>query len=394
MSNLDSLIELFIDGRYGVGDLEAFLDILSNIRLKYRRFSEVIRDKIYRLYNSEKFTYRLLELALTHNELYRVLVKYKKTTLQLSLLRKAYAITGLVNNEYTISCSDLLQVLVKPHKLISLYNPLIITYINKYCSREYLSLINALKKKTPVYEANPSYLNTILFRDFYIYSILLYDKISIHKLYMDLGEYVEKIIGNNSIDLNELVLIINSYNRVLSSVIQLIRLSSKMLDEYKEIDNEFSIKGYETRYVREVVEWYLKSILRLLNTILTTSINTFISLTGVSKENISDTILSAYKTYTSSNEIVEKTGYTILKLLLEISLYNEYSYYVEKHDLELGVLINDFINTLKTVIIDSIKHSSEAYKRILLLEGEPYDTLRKRLLERRDLGDIHWLMEK
>jgi hypothetical protein len=372
------------------------MELLNKVLIERKTYPSSIVNALRRLYNSEEFNRRLLVIALEQPvDLYTLLLRYKGVTASLSILRKISSIIGLATNKLTITCDRLLQVLVKPHKLITLYNVLSLAYIHKFCPDKFqFTIIRAVKDKTPLYEANPSYLNVIVYRDLYIYSSILADKGIASILFRSIGSDVERLFEGSRLEDVERNIIVDSYNRVLSSTIQLLRISSKGLHEWNELMERVRREGYRTKYVERAISWYMDSISRLIEIVFRTILNTAISLTGAINSDISESTLRSNRVNSSDPSIIRRSGYSILKLLLESSLYSDYSSYIEESNIEYGVILSSYMGRLKEILLKSVKNMGEEYRRLFINEGEPIDTLRRRLAERSDLGEISWILER
>ncbi len=396
MTSMRGFVEPLIDGRFNTYDLEVFLEVLNKTLIQYRSYPRGIVSEIQKLYGSEEFNKRLLEILFTDTgNVNTILLRYKRVALSLSLLRKALAVIGLINNSMSISCDQLIPVLVKPHKMITLYNVLALSYIHRFChDKLYFTIIRAVKEKTPLYEANPTYLNVILFRDLYIYASILYKHELANILYGSITSDIDKYFTDRVFDPTERSIIVDSYNRVLASTLQLLRISGRSLYEWSSVKDRIGGEGYKTKYVARAVEWYIEAVNKLIATIYRTVLNTAVSLTGAINEDIANTILKGVEYNISDESIAIKTAYSTLKLLLETSLYMENAGYIEEYDKEYAPHLTSYVEKLKKILVEAIKSIGDTYRRILSVEGEPIDTLRKRLSSRTDLGEISWTLEK
>ncbi len=395
---MPSLFETdYMKGKYNVNDLAL---IFRNIR-----HGNISTYEVKHIINTPEFSRRLLELSLKYpRELYEV-YRYNTDLIQkYPLFIKSFTITAMGTG---IRLSDeflrnlLLKTLVSPHHFISLYNPLVLTYVAiNYSTLFKTTIFNPLIEKVNIYEANPNTYKILLYRDVLILiGILSYYTDTIPLLYQEFEhswiiDYIEsrnvKILNSTKIKVFE------SYIRVLKGLMETIRCIISSFEKIEDFETRIE-ECHSEKIVYEILKLYVDLIWKSSIKNLEILKKYLIGLMGLSYDELFSTIKIILNKILCESINSEKSIYSVFAFLLETSLFDEtisetisrmkYSN-INVEDYEV---IIKYIDKMNDTIISSIKKRFTNPLIKINIDKEPYRTLMKRIKERINHRYLSWI---
>jgi len=393
--SLEELLSALQSGGFDYSTLNAFLSIASTALSEPRAAGFVEAAT-----GSEGFATRLLELVFTDPvQAYSTLAFWKNVVVSLrGVLLKAYVASALLSgNEALVPYAALLQSMLQPHPLISLYNPLAILYIayRKPALFE-KDVAVAVKWRAVVYEALPNTVNTIVFRD-YLLAVKLGDSIVCATLYNPYGAKqcsVLKSFAEASITTEHEVAAMTAYARVLKGVLETLRSGFKALNRYSEVLSWVSGRAHDLGLVK-AVERFLELSRSKLYSSLEGLIAILDALTGFGRRAVEESIAESLSRVWSAGGIAaltESCAYSLALLYAEIAMFKSAvsSGVPEpfKSALEARVRVLDGIAaSVEKVLVES----REVLAKLLSRQVQPYTSLKSKLKALRERGLLDWL---
>jgi len=382
-------------GRFDYSSLNAFLSIASSVLSEPR-----VVGFIEATTSSEGFAARLLELVFTDPvQSYSTLAFWKNVVVSLrGILLKAYVASALLSgNEALVPYTVLLQSMLQPHPLISLYNPLVILYI-AYRKPDLFEkdIAVAVKWRAVVYEALPNTVNTIVFRD-YLLAVKLGDTGICTTLYNPYGAKQCSVLKNcaeASMTGEREVEAVTAYARVLKGVIEALRSGFKALNRYNEVLRGISGRARDLALIK-AVERFLELSQSKLYSGLEGLIAILDALTGLGRRSVEESIAESLSRMWRAGGIAaltENCAYSLALLYAEIALF--------KSAVSGGVpepfkrVLEDRVRVLDGIaasVEKMLAENREVLAKLLSEQAQPYTSLKSRLRALRERGLLNWL---
>ncbi len=395
---MSSLFETdYMKGKYNVNDLAL---LFRNIR-----HGNISIYDVKHIISTPEFSKRLLEISLRYpRELYD-LYRYNIDLIQkYPLFIKSFTITAMgagirLSDEFVRNL--LLKTLISPHHFISLYNPLVLTYIAiNYSTLFKRTVLNPLIEKLVIYEANPNTYKILLYRDVLIViGILSYYIDVIPLLYQEFEhswiiDYIEsknvRILDTTKIKVFE------SYIRVLKGLMETIRYTISSLEKIEDFETRIE-ECHSEKIVYEILKLYVDLIWKSSIKNLEMLKKYLIGLIGLSYYELFSTIKTILNKILSESINGEKSIYNVFAFLLETSLFDETisenisskkysSISIEDYD-----VIIKYIDEINDTITSSMKKRFTNPLIKIYIDKEPYRTLVKRIKERINHRYLSWI---
>ena len=395
---MSSLFETdYMKGKYNVNDLALMFRNIKHGNISIYDVKHII--------STPEFSKRLLEISLRYpRELYE-LYRYNIDLIQkYPLFIKSFTITAMgagikLSDEFVRNL--LLKTLISPHHFISLYNPLVLTYIAINHSTLFKrTVLNPLIEKLVIYEANPNTYKILLYRDVLIViGILSYYIDVIPLLYQEFEhswiiDYIEsknvRILDTTKIKVFE------SYIRVLKGLMETIRYTISSLEKIEDFETRIE-ECHSEKIVYEILKLYVDLIWKSSIKNLEILKKYLIGLIGLSYDELFSTIKTILNKILSESINGEKSIYNVFAFLLETSLFDETisetisrkkysSISIEDYD-----VIIKYIDEINEVIISRMKERFTNPLIKINIDKEPYRTLVKRIKERINHRYLSWI---
>ncbi len=385
------------NGYYSLNDLVNYLNYLYSI---YRRYGlSSAKKRVETVFSSEEACRELLRISVKESEeMFRSLARYEELIgLIGSILLKSYVLSAIISNgeQYIhINPRYVIGSLTHVHRLISIYNPVTLFYIAYRYPDKYLEyIIKPVHKRTVLYEFNPLIINTVLYRDLVVlYGILRNTDIYNYLLEKYIGEKTELDLKSEQV-YNEYYhsTVINSYFRVVKAVSESIRAIDRGLDKYVIVQKKIRDSLGSTLF-NELFQQYILIYREYLNSIVNYLYNLLDSLISVSNDAVRTAILSSIDEALSINSIVEENIYVLLTFLYEASLFDDYltrtTYSPYNIDLKQ---YREVYGKYVSKIVEVLEHVPGAVENILNNPGEPYVSLKNRIMNRKSHRYLSWI---
>ena len=395
---MPSLFETdYMKGKYNVNDLALMFRNIKHGNISIYDVKHII--------STPEFSKRLLEISLRYpRELYE-LYRYNIDLIQkYPLFIKSFTITAMgagikLSDEFVRNL--LLKTLISPHHFISLYNPLVLTYIAINHSTLFKrTVLNPLIEKLVIYEANPNTYKILLYRDVLIViGILSYYIDVIPLLYQEFEhswiiDYIEsknvRILDTTKIKVFE------SYIRVLKGLMETIRYTISSLEKIEDFETRIE-ECHSEKIVYEILKLYVDLIWKSSIKNLEILKKYLIGLIGLSYDELFSTIKTILNKILSESINGEKSIYNVFAFLLETSLFDETisetisrkkysSISIEDYD-----VIIKYIDEINDTITSSMKKRFTNPLIKINIDKEPYRTLVKRIKERINHRYLSWI---
>ncbi len=389
--------EDFMRGKYSVNDLALLFRSI--------RHGDINPYEVNSLINTPESAKKLLELSLRYPkelyELYRYNIDLigKYPLFIKSLIITAMGVRVRLNDDFVRNV--LLKTLITPHHYISLYNPLILTYmVMNYSALFKRTILNPLIDKVVIYEANPNTYKILLYRDVLItIGILSYYTDIIPILYQEF-EYswiIDYIEARNVKILNTtMTKVFESYIRVLKGVMETIRYILSSLEKIEDFETRIE-ECHSEKIVYEILKLYVDLVWRSSIKNLEVLKKYLIGLLGLNYDELFSTIKYLFNKilYETINE--EKSIYNVLAFLLETSLFDDSIsiFKNEKRYPSINIdnydIIRKYVDEIIDAIIGSLKIRFTNSLNKINIDKEPYRTLVRRIKERINHRYLSWI---
>ncbi len=391
--NVDELYDLINTGRYDLVILREYLELMDkNIPHGFHRVKQLASA-----FNSDKAAERLLNIVFENpNGVYEILSRRKQLIQGLGgVLLKAYIISSLfTGNEALVSSNIVFREILELHPLISMYNPLVLFYVN--IRRPDLfkkAIVKPIYTKLALYEANPHIIKTILFRDFLL-TIGLCRETVFETLYngMNVERYaLVKSYCSQVFDQETSSIAINAYMRVLRSLIEILRYVMISIDRYDKLINRLS-RERRDNILYFILDKYFNSSRDKLALEASSLIKIFDGLVAYGRDNVADAIVKAINSFIEDKKLGIMPLYNALTLYIEIAfLLEDIKYYPHIAD-RIGLTNQaSILRRLLSLIEKSLVKRENDVNDILNNSSEPYITLRRRVLDVVRRGYLEWL---
>ncbi len=387
----------YMKGKYNVNDLAL---MFRNIR-----HGDISIYDVKHIISTPKFSKRLLELSLKYpRELYE-LYRYNIDLIQkYPLFIKSFTITTMgagirLSDEFLRNL--LLKTLILPHHFISLYNPLVLTYIAiNHGTLFKRTVLNPLIEKLIIYEANPNTYKILLYRDVLIViGILSYYTNTIPLLYQEFEhswiiDYIEsrnvKILNTTKNKVFE------SYIRVLKGLMETMRYTISSLEKIEDFETRIE-ECHSEKIVYEILKLYVDLIWKSSVKNLEVLKKYLIGLIGLSYDELFSTIKTILNKILIESINGEKSIYNVFAFLLETSLFDETITEIISRKKYSNTSIEDYdviikyIDEINDTIISSMKKRFTNPLIKINIDKEPYRTLVKRIKERINHRYLSWI---
>ncbi|RLG89081.1 MAG: hypothetical protein DRO16_04515, partial [Thermoprotei archaeon] len=305
----------YTKGKYNVNDLAL---MFRNIR-----HGNISIHDVKHIISTPEFSKRLLELSLRYpRELYE-LYRYNMDLIQkYPLFIKSFIITAMgaeirLSDEFIRNL--LLRTLISPHHFISLYNPLVLTYIALNHSTLFKKTVfNPLIEKLVIYEANPNTYRILLYRDVLIViGMLSYYTDVIPLLYQEFEHsWVIDYIENKNVKILDTtkIKVFESYIRVLKGLMETIRYTISSLEKIEDFETRIE-ECHSEKIVYEILKLYIDLIWKSSIKNLEVLKKYLIGLIGLSYDELFSTIKTILSKILAESINDEKSIYNLLVYL-------------------------------------------------------------------------------
>lgn len=393
---IDELNELIKAGNYDLITLKEYLDILDN-KLKY---GTSIVKRLASVFNKAEACERLLSIVFEKPHIaYSVMYEKKHVILEVrGILLKSYIVSSLFSgNKALIPSNIVLKEITVFHPLVSMYNPLVIFYVNvQKPDLFHKVIVKPFSSKSIIYSVLPHNTRTILFRDFLLSTSLCFEKV-FTTLYQDFVFNRFELIKSYCNQITNPVarrIAINSYMQVLGGVIELFSLVIRSITHYNELMESISREEREN-ILYNILNKYFTNIRNKILSETLSLVKIFEGLTGYSRENVKKAIFEAINTLLLDQGLDDYTLYNALTLYVKTTrLLNDLKVETEiSSSIGLGkyiLLLQDILSIIeKSLVVHKEKIHSLLHKNV-----EPYITLNKKIKEVIDRGYLEWLEKK
>ncbi|MEM1790245.1 MAG: hypothetical protein QXP72_04650 [Desulfurococcaceae archaeon] len=360
------------------------LDFLLGRLVSISYDQSIFYRKIYEELGDRNSLEKLLRFVFEKPEdIRRVLSKYINVINSYgTFLAKAYSIALLISGlgKDGLNPITLINELYRPHHLISLYNPLVLTYLFVYHRDIYEQhILRILSDQLVMYEFNPVHHAIYLYRDHLFHVSLKYEEI-VSYLYGKYGLRNNALFKNllQDLSINTIALSFRNYIRIVSSLLELLRATLyAYMRSLESLETYSGLSENLMRRIRIIHDNYRYSFSTSINKLLDI-LNAMLDIEG---KVFRDSLVNIVKILLDEHEIFRLSRYEILVFTYETHKFREYMDRLKEimydRATNLTITLDNLVSVINNVIINN--EYIDLLKDILSKEEEPYLTLRKKI---------------
>lgn len=361
----------------------AELDVVLSNYLSTREW-DAVAQRIYAELGDKDSLEKLLRIVFENpNDFIRTFSKHLYfLNLYGTFLAKAYSIALLLLDERRIVLNPVMLVneLYRPHYLVSLYNPLVLTYLYLNHSDHYEHNVwRTLQDQLIIYEFNPIHPTTYIYRD-YLFHVSLKYKEFVSSLYGKCGlrnsDVLEKVL--QGIPVENIALAFKNYLRLVSSLLSILRVT---LYTYAKSSQTISDSEGLSENLLKRIRLIRDNYRHMVSTSINRQISMINALLDIEGMVFRDSLVKLFEILTSNYEVFRQSVYEVLVFTYETYRFKQYEEQFKRINYSyinsLAFTIYKLVSVVDKVVLS--KDYLDLLKETLYREGEPYSSLRERL---------------